>query len=173
MPIQKVSGGFKWGEHGHTYPTREGAVKQAQAAYANGYKGYSEGGEVTGNNMQELHRKILEQCLQHEMDGASHEVLKAILQHETEGAVADKAKSDETVDEPTEVPQTEYDEVTDKDGYKEGGSVGYKEGGEAYKEEEPAIVLDVSSEDGSHDEDNEEEDEEARKIAEAFLSLMK
>jgi uncharacterized protein len=38
MPIRKVSGGFKWGQHGHVYPTREGAAKQAQAAYANGYR---------------------------------------------------------------------------------------------------------------------------------------
>ncbi len=41
MPIKKVSGGFKWGNKGKTYSNREGAVKQAQAAYANGYKGDS------------------------------------------------------------------------------------------------------------------------------------
>lgn len=39
MPIRKVKGGFKWGGHGHTYPTRAGAEKQAAAAYAHGYKG--------------------------------------------------------------------------------------------------------------------------------------
>ncbi len=39
MPIRKVGGGFKWGSHGHTYPTREGAERQAAAAYAHGYKG--------------------------------------------------------------------------------------------------------------------------------------
>ena len=33
--------GFKWGYHGHCYPTREQAAKQAQAAYANGYLGKS------------------------------------------------------------------------------------------------------------------------------------
>lgn len=38
MPIRKVSGGYKWGSKGKTYPTREGAEKQAQAAYASGYK---------------------------------------------------------------------------------------------------------------------------------------
>ena len=36
MPIRKVAGGFKWGSKGHTYPTRAGAVRQAQAAYAHG-----------------------------------------------------------------------------------------------------------------------------------------
>ncbi len=39
MPIHKVSGGYKWGSHGHVYPTRKGAEKQAEAAYAHGYKG--------------------------------------------------------------------------------------------------------------------------------------
>lgn len=39
MPIHQVEGGWKWGEHGHVYPTREGAEKQAEAAYAHGYKG--------------------------------------------------------------------------------------------------------------------------------------
>jgi hypothetical protein len=38
MPIRKVAGGFKWGSKGHTYPTRAGAVRQAQAAYAHGYR---------------------------------------------------------------------------------------------------------------------------------------
>ena len=39
MPIRKVKGGYKWGGHGKTYKSRKGAVKQAQAAHANGYKG--------------------------------------------------------------------------------------------------------------------------------------
>jgi hypothetical protein len=39
MPIHKVKGGWKWGNHGKVYPTREGAEKQAQAAYASGYSG--------------------------------------------------------------------------------------------------------------------------------------
>ncbi len=38
MPIQKTNGGYKYGAHGHVYPTREGAVKQAQAIHASGYK---------------------------------------------------------------------------------------------------------------------------------------
>lgn len=37
MPIRKVSGGYQWGQHGTVYPSRRGAEKQAQAAYANGY----------------------------------------------------------------------------------------------------------------------------------------
>ncbi len=39
MPIHKVSGGYKWGGHGATYPTKAGAEKQAAAAYAHGYTG--------------------------------------------------------------------------------------------------------------------------------------
>ena len=39
MPIRQVSGGYKWGSHGHVYPSREGAAKQAAAAYAHGYRG--------------------------------------------------------------------------------------------------------------------------------------
>lgn len=38
MPIKKVAHGFKWGTHGHVYPTKQQALKQAQAAYAHGYK---------------------------------------------------------------------------------------------------------------------------------------
>jgi hypothetical protein len=34
-----VSGGYKWGNHGHVYKNRAGAAKQAAAAYANGYRG--------------------------------------------------------------------------------------------------------------------------------------
>ena len=30
MPIHKVKGGYKWGSHGHTYPTREGAERKEQ-----------------------------------------------------------------------------------------------------------------------------------------------
>lgn len=39
MPIKKVKGGYKWGNHGHVYKTKEGAEKQMKAAFANGYKG--------------------------------------------------------------------------------------------------------------------------------------
>jgi len=38
MPIRKVKEGYKWGKSGKVYPTRKGAEKQAQAAYASGYK---------------------------------------------------------------------------------------------------------------------------------------
>ena len=43
MPIHKATGprggkGYQWGNSGKVYPTRAGAVKQAQAAYASGYK---------------------------------------------------------------------------------------------------------------------------------------
>lgn len=38
MPIKKVAGGYKWGNHGKTYPTKAKAEAQAKAAYANGYK---------------------------------------------------------------------------------------------------------------------------------------
>lgn len=39
MPVYKVKDGYKWGRHGKVYPTRAQALKQARAAYANGYKG--------------------------------------------------------------------------------------------------------------------------------------
>jgi hypothetical protein len=44
MPIMKVktkSGdtGYKYGQHGHVYPTKAGAVNQMKAMYANGYTG--------------------------------------------------------------------------------------------------------------------------------------
>jgi uncharacterized protein len=39
MPIRKVKGGYQWGSSGKVYPTRKQAEKQAQAAYASGYKG--------------------------------------------------------------------------------------------------------------------------------------
>jgi len=38
MPIKKVKGGYKWGSKGKVYPTRAGAARQAQAAYAHGYR---------------------------------------------------------------------------------------------------------------------------------------
>lgn len=46
MPIHKVPGGYQWGAHGKVYPERQGAVRQAQAAYAHGYKGMETGGLV-------------------------------------------------------------------------------------------------------------------------------
>jgi hypothetical protein len=46
MPIMKTimpngKSGYKFGLHGHTYPTRAGAIKQMKAIYASGYKGKS------------------------------------------------------------------------------------------------------------------------------------
>ena len=46
MPIEKVKGGYKWGESGKVYPTKAQAAKQVRAAYASGYKGYQTGGSV-------------------------------------------------------------------------------------------------------------------------------
>lgn len=34
MPIRKVKGGYKYGETGHTYPTRAGAERQMRAIKA-------------------------------------------------------------------------------------------------------------------------------------------
>ena len=44
MPIMKTttkSGntGYKFGTHGHVYPTKAGAINQMKAMYANGYTG--------------------------------------------------------------------------------------------------------------------------------------
>lgn len=38
MPIRRVKGGWKWGSEGHVYRSRRGAERQAQAAYAAGYR---------------------------------------------------------------------------------------------------------------------------------------
>ena len=38
MPIKRVSGGWKWGGSGKVYQTKQGAMKQAKAIYASGYK---------------------------------------------------------------------------------------------------------------------------------------
>ncbi len=48
MPIKKSGKGYKFGDSGHVYPTKEGAKKQMRAMYANGYKGegHKEGGKV-------------------------------------------------------------------------------------------------------------------------------
>lgn len=46
MPVHREGSGFQWGNHGHVYPTRAGAERQARAAYANGYKGMMHGGMV-------------------------------------------------------------------------------------------------------------------------------
>jgi len=55
VPIMQVKGGFRWGQHGHVYPTREGAAKQAAAAHANGYRGDSkEAWDAYAKKMDEL-----------------------------------------------------------------------------------------------------------------------
>lgn len=41
MPIKHVAGGYKWGNHGKTYKSRQKAVNQMRAAFANGYHGES------------------------------------------------------------------------------------------------------------------------------------
>jgi hypothetical protein len=39
MPVHKVKGGYKWGNHGHVYKSKAGAERQARAIYASGYRG--------------------------------------------------------------------------------------------------------------------------------------
>lgn len=34
MPVQKVPGGYRWGEEGKVYPTKEEAAKQGRAIKA-------------------------------------------------------------------------------------------------------------------------------------------
>jgi hypothetical protein len=55
MPIMKTTlkngkAGFKFGPHGHAYPTKEGALRQMRAMYANGYKGTTHTGAKHGHN---------------------------------------------------------------------------------------------------------------------------
>jgi len=38
MPIKKIKGGYRWGSKGKVYKSRQGAERQARAAYASGYK---------------------------------------------------------------------------------------------------------------------------------------
>ena len=37
MPIHSVDGGYQWGQHGKVYKTRQKAIKQMKAIFANGY----------------------------------------------------------------------------------------------------------------------------------------
>lgn len=37
MPVRKVAGGYRWGNHGKVYPTRAQAERQGAAARAAGY----------------------------------------------------------------------------------------------------------------------------------------
>ena len=46
MPVEKVEGGYRWGKSGKVYKRRIDAVKQGQAAYAQGYNQYRSGGVV-------------------------------------------------------------------------------------------------------------------------------
>lgn len=39
MPIHKKGALYQWGDHGKQYKSRDKAVKQMKAAFANGYKG--------------------------------------------------------------------------------------------------------------------------------------
>lgn len=38
MPVQKVPGGWRWGQSGKVYPTKAQAEAQARAIYASGYR---------------------------------------------------------------------------------------------------------------------------------------
>lgn len=38
MPVRKVKGGWKWGNSGKVYKTKEEAERQGRAIYASGYK---------------------------------------------------------------------------------------------------------------------------------------
>ena len=46
MPVEKVEGGYRWGKTGKIYKRRIDAVKQGQAAHAQGYNQYGKGGAV-------------------------------------------------------------------------------------------------------------------------------
>lgn len=57
MPIRKVRGGFRWGRHGKVYSTRSGALRQAHAAFANGYRGKGrEEGTMAKRHRRKKHR---------------------------------------------------------------------------------------------------------------------
>jgi len=40
MPVHKVNGGYRWGQHGKVYPTKVQAERQGQgrAAHASGFR---------------------------------------------------------------------------------------------------------------------------------------
>lgn len=38
MPVTKVPGGYRWGQSGKVYPTKEQAEEQGRAAFASGYR---------------------------------------------------------------------------------------------------------------------------------------
>ena len=39
MPVRKVKGGYRWGNHGKIYKTKAQAEKQGRAIRASGWKG--------------------------------------------------------------------------------------------------------------------------------------
>ena len=52
--------GYKWGHHGHCYLKRSDAVKQAQAAFANGYKEAKSMGKTGTRALGHAYRKVRE-----------------------------------------------------------------------------------------------------------------
>jgi len=38
MPVYKVKGGYRWGQTGKVYKTKEEAERQGKAIFASGYK---------------------------------------------------------------------------------------------------------------------------------------
>ena len=38
MPVQRVPGGYRWGNSGKVYPSRSQAAAQGRAIHASGYK---------------------------------------------------------------------------------------------------------------------------------------
>jgi hypothetical protein len=38
MPVQKVQGGYRWGQSGKVYPTKQQAEAQGRAIYASGWR---------------------------------------------------------------------------------------------------------------------------------------
>jgi len=80
MPIQKVKGGYKWGESGKVYPTKAQAAKQARAAYASGYKGYQSGDVITEDeDVSPTVQAIRDADKQFKRDFAKHMIMSGIL----------------------------------------------------------------------------------------------
>jgi hypothetical protein len=80
MPIQKVKGGYKWGESGKVYPTKAQAAKQARAAYASGYKGYQSGDVITEDEeVSPAVQAIRDADKKFKRDFAKHMIMSGIL----------------------------------------------------------------------------------------------
>ena len=64
MPIHKVPGGYKWGNHGKVYKTRAGAERQMRAAFSNGYRGqgHKDGGVVTDGKKEKRFKEPLKEA---------------------------------------------------------------------------------------------------------------